>query len=256
MAVVALLAGIGFDNPADHCARDGVANAFQFARHLHPHLHIMRCPPLMLARRPMKRIGLLGGSFNPAHRGHRRVSLAAARALALDEVWWLVSPGNPLKAAAGMADYEARLGSARRIARHSLIKVSDFERRAGTRYTVDTVAALRQRFPHHRFIWLMGEDTVAQFHQWKDWRRLAATLPIAVISRPGYDDDARAARAMGWLRWFVRPRAMARRWTAWSAPAITFLRLPPDSTSATALRARNPHWHRRFLARRGDGKRS
>jgi nicotinate-nucleotide adenylyltransferase len=201
----------------------------------------------------MKRIGLLGGSFNPAHRGHRRISLAAMRALDLDELWWLVSPGNPLKPAKGMADYEARLQSARHIARRSPIKVSDFERQVGTRYTVDTVAALLKRYPQHQFIWLMGQDTVAQFHQWKDWRKLASMLPIAVVSRPGYDDEARAARAMGWLRWFVRPRAKAKEWTAWSAPAITFLRLPPDQTSATRLRARNPHWHRRFLTGEPDG---
>jgi len=195
----------------------------------------------------MARIGLLGGSFNPAHRGHRRASLAAMRALGLDEVWWLVSPGNPLKPARGMAAYDDRLQSAQKIARRAPIRVSDFERVAGTRYTVDTVDALLKRHSHHRFIWLMGEDTVAQFHQWKDWRRLASKLPIAVISRPGYDDEARAARAMGWLRWFVHPRTKAREWTAWSAPAITFLRLPPDPTSATRLRALNPQWHRRFM---------
>ena len=196
----------------------------------------------------MARIGLLGGSFNPAHIGHRRASLAALGALGLDEVWWLVSPGNPLKPANGMAPYDARLGSARQMARRAPIRVSDFEVQAGTRYTVDTVKALGERFPQHRFIWLMGEDTVAQFHQWKDWRRVARQVPIAVISRPGYDDEARAARAMGWLRWFVRPASKARNWTAWRAPAITFLRLPPDSASATALRARNPDWHRRLLS--------
>ena len=193
-----------------------------------------------------KRIGLLGGSFNPAHRGHRAMSLAAMEALGLDEVWWLVSPGNPLKPSEGMAPYAARLASARLRARRSRILVSDFEAKAGTRYTVDTIAALQKRWPRSRFVWLMGEDTVAQFHQWKDWRRLAAMVPIAVISRPGYDDDARAARAMGWLRQFVRPAAKARSWTEWSAPAIIFLRLPPDRTSATRLRALNPDWHRRF----------
>jgi nicotinate-nucleotide adenylyltransferase len=193
------------------------------------------------------RIGLLGGSFNPAHRAHRRMSLAAMEALGLDEVWWLVSPGNPLKdEARDMAPYAARLASAEDMARRSRIKVSDFEARAGTRYTVDTLAALIQRWPKHRFIWLMGEDTVAQFHQWKAWRRLARTVPIAVLSRPGYDDEARAARAMGWLRHFVRPASQARFWTEWSAPAISFLRLPPDRTSATRQRALNPDWHRRF----------
>jgi nicotinate-nucleotide adenylyltransferase len=195
----------------------------------------------------MRRIGLLGGSFNPAHRGHRRISLAAMDALGLDEVWWLVSPGNPLKAAKVMASFEARLASAREQAKGARIRVSDFERRAGTRYTVDTLAALKRRFPEHRFIWLMGADTVAQFHQWRRWRDLASSVPIAVIHRPGYDATARAAPAMGWLRWFVRSPAMAKRWTDWSAPAILFLRLPPDQTSATRLRALNPNWHRRFV---------
>ena len=167
-------------------------------------------------------------------------------ALGLDEVWWLVSPGNPLKPAAGMAPLTARLGSARRQARRSRIRVCDFESRHGTRYTIDTLRLLLARCPRTRFIWLMGEDTVAQFHQWKKWREIAALLPIAVLSRPGYDDDARAARAMGWLRRFVRPRSQAPEWTRWSAPAIFFLRLPPDRTSATALRALDPDWHLRF----------
>ncbi|MCY7271798.1 MAG: nicotinate-nucleotide adenylyltransferase [Sphingomonas bacterium] len=190
-----------------------------------------------------RRIGLLGGSFNPAHRGHRRISLAAMDALGLDEIWWLVSPGNPLKSKKGMAPFDARLRFARQIARRSRIKVKDFEARSGTIYTVDTVAALLGDWPRHDFIWLMGQDTVAQFHQWKDWRRLAGMVPIAVLSRPGYDGPARAARAMGWLRRFVRPSATAKDWTAWSAPAITFLRLPPDPTSATRLRAADPNWY-------------
>lgn len=202
----------------------------------------------MLATIAMKRIGLLGGSFNPAHRGHRRISLGAMEALGLDEVWWLVSPGNPLKPKSGMAPYEARLASAREQARGTRIKVSDFEQQNGTRYTVDTMAALTRRFPDVRFIWLMGADTVAQFHQWRNWRQLAATVPIAVIHRSGYDASARAARAMGWLRWFVRPSSQAKQWAQWSAPAIFFLRLPPDPTSATRLRALDPNWHRRFVS--------
>ena len=194
----------------------------------------------------MKRIGLLGGSFNPAHGAHRKMSLAAMEALGLDEVWWLVSPGNPLKPAKGMAPFAARLASARTMARRSRIRVSDIEQRLGTRFTVDTVGAIIARHPADRFIWLMGADTVAQFHQWRDWRRLAAMLPIAIMSRPGYDGPARAARARGWLRWFVHPAATARRWTNWSAPAISLLRLPPDPTSATRLRALDPDWHLRF----------
>ena len=193
-----------------------------------------------------RRIGLLGGSFNPAHRAHRAMSLAAAEALGLDEVWWLVSPGNPLKPRAGMAAYDARFASAAAMARRSRIRVSDIEQRLGTVYTADTLAALVRRFPRHRFIWLMGEDTVAQFHQWKNWRRLARTVPIAVLSRPGYDAAARTARVSGWLRRFVRPGSQAKEWTRWSAPAIIFLRLPPDRTSATQLRAADPFWHKRF----------
>jgi nicotinate-nucleotide adenylyltransferase len=184
----------------------------------------------------MRRIGLLGGSFNPAHRGH------------LDELWWLVSPGNPLKAKAGMAPYAARLASAREMARGTRIRVSDIEARLHTRFTVDTVTAIVRRHPADRFIWLMGADTVAEFHQWTHWRRLARTVPIAIMSRPGYERAARAARAMGWLRWFGHPAATARRWTNWSAPAISLLRLPPDPTSATRLRALDPDWHRRFTA--------
>ena len=197
----------------------------------------------------MKRVGLLGGSFNPAHRGHRAMSLAAIDALGLDEVWWLVSPGNPLKAAEGMAPFAARLASARRQARRSRIRVSDFEAREGTRFTVDTIGLLVRRRPGIRFIWLMGEDTLPDFHRGKAWRRLATLVPIAVLARPGYGDEARAARAMGWLRHFVRPSTMARQWASWSAPAIIFLRLPPDPTSATRLRALDPDWHHRFAAR-------
>jgi len=193
----------------------------------------------------MKRIGLLGGSFNPAHRGHRRLSLAALDALGLDEVWWRVSPGNPLKTAQGMAPVEARVASAQEMASRAPIRVSDFERRAGTRYTVDTLSKLLGRYPRNRFIWLMGQDILPEFHRWKDWRRIAQMLPIAVIPRPGYDGAARAARAMGWLRGFVRPASQAKRWTQWSAPAIILLRLPPDTTSATRLRALDPNWHQR-----------
>jgi nicotinate-nucleotide adenylyltransferase len=183
------------------------------------------------------------------------MSLAAADALGLDEVWWLVSPGNPLKPADGMAPYPARLESARRMARNAPILVSDFEARVGTRYTIDTLRRLFARHPRDSFVWLMGADTVTQFHQWKRWRDLAHMLPIAVLSRPGYEGAARAARAMGWLRRFVRPGSQARQWTLWSAPAIIFLRLPPDRTSATRLRALDPQWHLRFTGNMTAGSR-
>ena len=196
----------------------------------------------------MARIGLLGGSFNPAHRGHRRISEHAMRALGLDEVWLLVSPGNPLKEGVkDMAPFEARLASAERIS-GARIRASAFEKLEETRYTIDTIAALKRRYPQHQFIWLLGSDTLPNFHKWRDWRGLARKVPIAVIRRPGYDSTAHAARAMGWLRRFVRPSSQAKCWTQWSAPAIFMLRLPPDPTSSTALRALDPNWHRQSLS--------
>lgn len=195
----------------------------------------------------IRRIGLLGGSFNPAHSGHRAISLAALDALDLDEVWWLVSPGNPLKEKAGMAPLAARLGSARAMARRAPIRPTAIEARLGTVYTVDTIAALQRRYANHRFIWLMGADNLAQFHRWRDWRRIACEVPIAVIARPGYDWAAHAAVAMGWLRRFVRPADKAKHWTMWRLPALVLLRFRPDHSSATRLRAADPHWQRRFL---------
>jgi len=177
-------------------------------------------------------------------------------ALGLDEVWWLVSPGNPLKPAHGMAPYAARIASAEHMARRSRIEVSDFEAVAGSRFTVDTLSLLVRRWPRTRFIWLMGEDALPDFHRWKAWRKLATLVPIAMLSRPGYSGEARAARAMGWLGHFVRPSTMARQWAKWSAPAIIFLRLPPDPTSATRLRALDPDWHHRFAAQASGSARS
>src|SRR6201989_1647750 len=116
------------------------------------------------------RTGLLGGSFNPAHRGHRRITLAAIKALNLDEVWWLVSPGNPLKPEAGMAPLPVRLASARAMARHAPIRHTAIERALHPRYTVDTLRTLVRRYPRHRFVWLMGADNLAQFDRWRDWR--------------------------------------------------------------------------------------
>jgi nicotinate-nucleotide adenylyltransferase len=194
------------------------------------------------------RIGILGGSFNPAHAGHRAISLAALEALALDEVWWLVSPGNPLKEkSSDMAPFAARFASAARVARHAPIRVSAIEQHLGTRYTVDTVTKLRRIYPKKQFIWLMGADNLAQFHQWKGWRRIACEVPIAVIARPGYEHAALAAPAMGWLRRARRPAHQAKNWTQWRLPALVLLRFRPDPHSATQLRAADPAWQRHFL---------
>ena len=197
----------------------------------------------------MKRVGLLGGSFNPAHGGHRRISLFALRALALDEVWWLVSPGNPLKPAAGMAPLVARMASARQAARGAAIRVTAIDRELGTRYTMDTLRALRLRYPGIDFIWLMGSDNLAQFHRWKDWRAIARTMPIAVIARPGYDGAAAASPAMAWLRRYRAPPASLQHRAGWSTPALISLRFDPDPRSATALRRRDPDWAKRHAGR-------
>jgi len=195
----------------------------------------------------LTRIGLLGGSFNPAHRGHRRITLGAIRALELDEAWWLVSPGNPLKAGASdMAPLAARLASARKMARRAPIRATAIEARLGTRYTLDTIRALQRRYPRQRFVWLMGADNLAQFHRWRDWRGIARAMPIAVIARPSYNERALAAPAMGWLRRFRRPASQAKNWTTWRLPALVLLRFRPDPTSATQARAADPDWHRRF----------
>ena len=199
------------------------------------------------------RIGLLGGSFNPAHSGHRAISLAAVAALGLDEVWWLVSPGNPLKdKAADMAPFPVRFASARAMTGHAPIRVSAIEVRLGTRYTVDTLAKLQRRYRGHDFIWLMGEDNLVGFDRWQGWRRIARSIPIAVIARPGYDHAARAFPAMGWLRRFFRPANQAKNWTNWRLPALVLLRFRPDPTSATRLRAADPGWQRLYMRRLAD----
>ena len=198
----------------------------------------------------MTRTGLLGGSFNPAHKGHRHISLAAIDALGLDEIWWLVSPGNPLKPQKGMAPLPARLASARREAQGARIRVTAIERRLGTIYTADTLTRLVRLYPKRRFIWLMGADNLAQFHRWRDWRRIASLMPIAVVARPGYDDAALASPAMAWLGRYRKPPARLKFRRNWSAPALVTLRFDPDPRSATAIRRADPDWADR-LPRRG-----
>lgn len=195
-----------------------------------------------------RRIGLLGGSFNPAHAGHRRISLFALDDLGLDEIWWLVSPGNPLKPAAGMAPLAMRVASARRQSRGARIRVTAVERELGTRYTVDTLRALARRYSRVSFVWLMGADNLAQFHRWRDWRGIARAMPIAVIARPGYDSQAIASPAMAWLRRHRVSAASMKKRGRWSAPALVILRFDPDPRSATAMRRADPEWATRIAA--------
>lgn len=142
-----------------------------------------------------------------------------------------------------MAPLPARLASAQRIARHARIRATAIEQQLGTRYTVDMLARLVRRYPHREFIWIMGADNLADFHRWRQWRKIARTVPIAVIARPGYDGAARTGKAWAWLRRFVRPPSQAKRWTNWRPPALVLLRFVPDPASATLLRRGNPGWH-------------
>jgi nicotinate-nucleotide adenylyltransferase len=174
------------------------------------------------------RIGLLGGSFNPAHSGHLYVSETARRRLQLDSVWWLVSPGNPLKPVSGMAGFETRLEGARAIThRHPYIHVSGLEQRLGTRFTIDTIAALKHRFPHVQFVWLMGSDNLAQFSHWRRWQELAHAIPIAVVQRPG---TILASLHAPLIRRFGTVRALS------DPPAVMILDGARNHESATRLR--------------------
>jgi nicotinate-nucleotide adenylyltransferase len=170
-------------------------------------------------------IGLFGGSFNPAHDGHLYVSLTALKRLGLDYVWWLVSPGNPLKQAP--APLAQRLAGARAMARHPRLIVTDLERQLGTRYTIDTVAALQRRFPQIRFVWLMGSDNLESFHRWRDWKKIAARLPMVVVQRPG---SILAAVNAAPIRRFGKTRALK------PPPAILVLDGTRNTQSATRLR--------------------
>lgn len=167
-------------------------------------------------------------------------------ALGLDEVWWLVSPGNPLKPKKGMAPLAARLHSAHLQAGRAPIRATAIEREMGTRYTINTLGALSRRYPKRDFVWLMGSDNLAQFHRWKRWRGIARTMPIAVIARPGYDAAAMASPAMAWLRRYRVPAASFRNRGRWSAPALVLLRFDPDPRSATAIRRADPDWALRY----------
>ncbi|GAC89102.1 nicotinic acid mononucleotide adenylyltransferase [Gluconobacter thailandicus F149-1 = NBRC 100600] len=182
------------------------------------------------------RIGLLGGSFNPAHIGHLQVAQRALRALRLDQVWLMVSPGNPLKPRKGMGTFRARLASAQRFADGRRVCATDIEFRLKQRYTVKTVALLKQRFPNVQFVWLMGADGLAQFSRWKNWRALARMIPIAILPRPGSVTPALHGAAASVLRRNRRPSREApllgrRKGSAW-----TFLSAPQNDISATALR--------------------
>lgn len=201
-------------------------------------------PGLLLPGGPARglRIGLLGGSFNPAHGGHLNLSLAALKRLALDRIWWMVSPQNPLKSDDGMASFAERLASAEALARHPRIEATDIEVRLGTRFTADTLAALVHRFPADDFVWLMGADNLIQIPAWDRWSRIFHTVPVAVFARPSYSLGALAGSAARRFRRYRLPDTEAGSLAGSEPPAWVFCRMRLDPTSATALRARGAAW--------------
>ena len=188
------------------------------------------------------RIGLLGGSFNPPHIAHRAISLFAIKRLKLDRVWWLVTPGNPLKDTGGLHDLDERVDAARRMANDPRIDISCLESVIGTRYTVDTITYLRRRTPGLRFVWIMGADNLAQFHRWQNWRRIASEVPIAVIDRPPESFRALAAPAAQALARYRLPENQAGTLADRRAPAWVFLTGMKLNLSSTGLRNPDGSW--------------
>jgi len=180
-------------------------------------------------------IGLYGGSFNPAHSGHIYVACEALKRLKLDEIWFLVSPGNPLKPDAGMAPFADRLKSLETLAcGQPRLKILDLEAQMGTRYTADTIAAIKTELPSTKFIWMMGADNLANFGAWYRWRDVAHALPIAVFDRTGYDNRGFASDL---ARYLARFRVPYQKLTSTPAPAWTFVTIARHAGSATAIRS-------------------
>lgn len=192
--------------------------------------------------RPGLTIGLLGGSFDPPHAGHVHITLEALKRFNLDQVWWLVSPGNPLKAE-GPAALPRRLAASRGLMRHPRVVVTDLEARLGTRYTAQTLKRLKQLYPGVRFVWLMGADNLATFHRWENWRWIMENVPIGVFARPGSGIAARMSRAASrYARFRLSPTEAGR--LAWTTPpAWCFLDIPMRPISSSQIRARGD-WER------------
>ena len=182
------------------------------------------------------RVGLLGGSFNPAHAGHRHIAMLALRRLRLDQVWLLVSPGNPLKPPHDMAPFLQRIAGARRIADGRRVLATAIEAAWSTRYTIDSLRLLRRRFPRVKFVWLMGADILTQLPRWLHWRELLRLVPVAVLPRPDYTRRALAGQAARWLRHARRPQHAASLLPG-TAPGWVMLTAPQTAVSATAIRA-------------------
>ena len=198
---------------------------------------IPRLPPFA----PGMRIGLLGGSFNPPHEGHALITRLALTRLGLDRVWWLVTPGNPLKSKAELAALQARVEAARRLVAGRRVAVTDIEAQIGARYTHDTLAWLTRRAPEVRFVWIMGADNLIQFHLWRHWRAIADLTPIVVVDRPGSTLSAMSSRAAVALAPWRAAEGEARRFADLTPPALIFLHGPRSELSSTLLRGGRPH---------------
>ena len=182
-------------------------------------------------------MGLLGGSFDPAHGGHVQITLHAMKRFGLDRVWWLVSPRNPLKDH-GPAPTGRRLKAARQVMRHPRVTVTDIETQLGTRYTAETIAALQACYPGVHFVWLMGADNLSQFHRWQDWEKIMARVPVGVLARPCQRISARMSRA---ARIYRQHRLLGRAAPLLSRvqpPSWCFINLPMSDASSTAIRER------------------
>lgn len=185
-----------------------------------------------------QRIGLFGGSFNPPHKGHRHVALSGLARLKLSAVWWIVTPGNPLKSTSELAPLRERIALSEEMADHPRIEVTAFEASIGTRHTADVITFLTRRYPAVKFVWLMGADNLSSMHRWYRWRTIMRRVPVAVVNRPGASMSVMsspAARAFARAR---RPEAQAAKLADAPAPAWTFLHVPLNPTSSTLLRRR------------------
>lgn len=181
-------------------------------------------------------IGLLGGSFDPAHAGHAHISREALKRFGLDAVWWLVSPGNPLKQH-GPAPMSERVAHARAVVNHPRVTVTDVEAQLGTRYTAQTIAALQQRYHAQRFVWLMGADNLAQLHLWQDWQEIVARVPMGILARPGQRISARMSRAATLYAPYRISARQSQLLARADPPAWCFVNVPMMDVSSSAIRA-------------------
>ncbi len=186
--------------------------------------------------RPGQTIGLLGGSFDPPHAGHAHITREALKRFGLGTVWWLVSPGNPLKAH-GPAPMARRLEAAAQVMQHPRVFITDVESQIGSRYTAQTLRALRAARPGARFVWLMGADNLAQFDEWQDWQEIMQSVPVGVLARPGMRTAARNSKAARIYAAHRLPSRQSQRLAMMQAPAWCFINVPMQAISSTQLRA-------------------